>query len=279
MHHRCSAFSLKLALSESRKIWYRNPSRTIANISVFHVLYFREQSMEDSPSITRISSRMQTTALRDVTWSRDFNMLYIDNPVGTGFSFTGTDAGYVTTEEEVGRDLFEALQQFFTLFSEYADNEFYVSGESYAGKYVPATAYTIHANKDIAKMKLSGMIIGDGWTDPINMMDYDQFLQFVGLIGANEAEHFRQALLWNFEVWHSTWSRVTPRRGKVTRCFLWPYREVQDKAKSFIKAGDYASAYKIMNELMDGDQLPYKSYFYNATGLDFYFNLLLSTVS
>lgn len=75
----------------------------------------------------------QTSALRDVPWNRDFNMLYIDNPVGTGFSFTGSDAGYVTSEEEVGRDLFEALQQFFTVFKEFAKNEFYVAGESYAG--------------------------------------------------------------------------------------------------------------------------------------------------
>lgn len=61
-------------------------------------------------------------------------MLYIDNPVGTGFSFTKSDEGYVTNEAEVGRDLFEALQQFFTLFSEYADNDFYITGESYAGE-------------------------------------------------------------------------------------------------------------------------------------------------
>ena len=62
-------------------------------------------------------------------------MLYIDNPVGTGFSFTGSDDGYVTNQVEVGRDLFEALQQFFTVFEEYAANEFYVTGESYAGSY------------------------------------------------------------------------------------------------------------------------------------------------
>ncbi|XP_018496916.1 probable serine carboxypeptidase CPVL [Galendromus occidentalis] len=191
----------------------------------------------------RINEKL-TTELREVAWSHDFNMLYIDNPVGTGFSFTGSDAGFVTTEEEVGRDLFEALQQFFTLFNEYADNEFYVSGESYAGKYVPATAYTIHKNRGRAKMKLSGIIIGDGWTDPINMMDYDQLLQQLGLISAIQADHFKK---------------------------------VQDQAKAFIRQGNYGNAYKIMNELMDGDQLPYKSYFYNATGLDFYFNLLQSS--
>lgn len=76
----------------------------------------------------------QVAKLRNTTWATKFNMLYIDNPVGTGFSFTKHDEGYVTNQSEVGRDLFEALQQFFTVFTEYADNDFYVTGESYAGK-------------------------------------------------------------------------------------------------------------------------------------------------
>lgn len=76
-----------------------------------------------------------TVRIRNATWAQQFNLLYIDNPVGTGYSFTESDAGYVTNQREVGRDLFEALQQFFTLFSEYAKNDFYVTGESYAGRY------------------------------------------------------------------------------------------------------------------------------------------------
>lgn len=63
-------------------------------------------------------------------------MLYIDNPVGTGFSFTQRDEGYTRNETDVGRDLFEALQQFFTLFPEYVGNAFYATGESYAGAYL-----------------------------------------------------------------------------------------------------------------------------------------------
>ncbi len=40
-------------------------------------------------------------------------MLYIDNPVGTGFSFTDSVAGFVQNENDVARDLYSALTQFF----------------------------------------------------------------------------------------------------------------------------------------------------------------------
>ena len=39
-------------------------------------------------------------------------MLYIDNPVGTGFSFTEKEDGFPTTDEEVAVDLMEAIRQF-----------------------------------------------------------------------------------------------------------------------------------------------------------------------
>jgi vitellogenic carboxypeptidase-like protein len=55
--------------------------------------------------------------------------------VGTGFSFTD-EGGYSKNEIDVGNNLYEATIQFFTLFPELQDNDFYVTGESYAGKYV-----------------------------------------------------------------------------------------------------------------------------------------------
>lgn len=35
------------------------------------------------------------------------------------------------------------MKSFYEKFPEYKDNEFYVAGESYAGIYVPLTAYAI----------------------------------------------------------------------------------------------------------------------------------------
>jgi carboxypeptidase C (cathepsin A) len=70
----------------------------------------------------------------------------------SGFSFTGKDDCYAKTEEDVASDLYDALQQFFTLFPDLrTKNEFYVSGESYAGKYVPAITYKIHTMNEATK--------------------------------------------------------------------------------------------------------------------------------
>lgn len=51
-----------------------------------------------------------------------------------GYSFTESDDGYARNETAVGEDLYNALLQFFQLFPELQKNEFYVTGESYAGK-------------------------------------------------------------------------------------------------------------------------------------------------
>lgn len=70
---------------------------------------------------------------RASTWNKEFSLLFIDNPVGVGFSFTQSTAGFVRDEYHVGRDLYSFITQFFTVFDQYAKNDFYIAGESYAG--------------------------------------------------------------------------------------------------------------------------------------------------
>ncbi|RWS03730.1 putative serine carboxypeptidase CPVL-like protein, partial [Dinothrombium tinctorium] len=131
-----------------------------------------------------------TVTRRKYSWANEFSMLYIDNPAGTGFSFTQNDAGYANNENDVARDLYEALQQFFKLFSELRANDFYITGESYAGKYVPAIAYKIHTERN-ANLSLKGIAIGDGLCDPVTMFDYGDFLYQTGHIDELQLHHFR----------------------------------------------------------------------------------------
>ena len=77
-------------------------------------------------------------------WSANHNVLYIDNPVGTGFSFTDHFEAYPNSIEESTEDLYDFLQQFLLMFPELQKVEFFPFGESYAGKYVPALAHKIH---------------------------------------------------------------------------------------------------------------------------------------
>lgn len=39
---------------------------------------------------------------REYSWHIDHNVIYIDNPIGTGFSFTESDSGYATNQIDVG---------------------------------------------------------------------------------------------------------------------------------------------------------------------------------
>ncbi|KAK9879924.1 hypothetical protein WA026_008428 [Henosepilachna vigintioctopunctata] len=135
--------------------------------------------------------------LRKERWSKTHNLIYIDNPAGTGYSFTNP-GGYAHDEEQVGRELYEALQQFFLLFPKLRSNDFFITGESYAGHYIPAISYTILKNNRLASEKyqinLKGIAIGDGWTDPINQLNYGEYLYqhgFVDLKMKNELNAHR----------------------------------------------------------------------------------------
>ncbi|CAN7997176.1 unnamed protein product, partial [Ixodes hexagonus] len=130
---------------------------------------------------------------RESAWTSRFSMLYVDNPVGPGFSFTEKEEGYAKDQTDVGRDMLETLQQFFTLFQEFAGNEFYVSGESFGGKFAPAVAYAIHtAVQPMVHINLKGISIGDGLVELGSMLDYADYLYQIGLVDRNQAAILRQ---------------------------------------------------------------------------------------
>ncbi|XP_059741871.1 probable serine carboxypeptidase CPVL isoform X2 [Bos taurus] len=142
-----------------------------------------------------IVSKNMTLFARDFPWTITFSMLYVDNPVGTGFSFTDHVHGYAIDEDDVARNLYSALIQFFELFSDYRDNDFYVTGESYAGKYVPAIAHYIHILNPVTTMKinLKGIALGDAYFDPKSIIEgYPSFLFQIGLLDEQEKKYFQK---------------------------------------------------------------------------------------
>jgi len=57
-----------------------------------------------------------------------YHLLFIDNPTGTGFSL---QKEFVTDQDEMARDLYQGLQNFFDLHPQFLENDFYIAGESY----------------------------------------------------------------------------------------------------------------------------------------------------
>ena len=82
-----------------------------------------------------------TWLINKYSWLTNASILWIDNPVGAGYSYT--NGAYEHNEKSLSADLATALQQFMLLYPSFNNNRFYIFGESYAGKYVSWLAYTI----------------------------------------------------------------------------------------------------------------------------------------
>lgn len=76
------------------------------------------------------------------SWHTKYNLLFIDNPVGAGFSYTDPD-GYCQNITQVGDHLYIGIKQFFELFPWLQQSEFFITGESFAGKYIPSVGNAI----------------------------------------------------------------------------------------------------------------------------------------
>lgn len=131
--------------------------------------------------------------LRSSTWITSHSVIYIDNPIGTGFSYTDNDDGYSKNENDVGFNLYAALEQFFQLFPQFQKNDFFIAGESYAAKFIPTVANMIDTKNPSAhtKINLKGLAIGNGFFDPEHMLNYGEYYYQVGLLDSNGMDRFR----------------------------------------------------------------------------------------
>lgn len=103
-------------------------------------------------------------------WDNENHVLYVDQPVNTGFSYSDDPRDTVHNEDGVSADMLDFLQEFFAAHPDIADNDFYVTGESYAGHYVPAVSHRVWLAKKKGEGKpinIRGLAIGNGLTDPI----------------------------------------------------------------------------------------------------------------
>ncbi|XP_075526368.1 venom serine carboxypeptidase-like [Dermacentor variabilis] len=103
------------------------------------------------------------------TLQKNMSVLYLDLPVGAGFSFTKVQTAYPSKLEDIVDHVIEFLDQFLKVFSEYKDRPFYLAGESYGARYSVAIANRLLSDRDeVAKqLKLKGIIGGNGFLGPI----------------------------------------------------------------------------------------------------------------
>ncbi|KAI7939349.1 hypothetical protein MJO29_014085 [Puccinia striiformis f. sp. tritici] len=109
------------------------------------------------------------------SWNENANMIYIDQPVGTGYSF-GNRTAKTTSDAMI--DLYEAIQLLLAhpQFSKFVGRPFGVWTESYGGHYAPVLVdHILEMNSQLAGSNQPGRVqipinslgIGNGLTNPL----------------------------------------------------------------------------------------------------------------
>uniref|UniRef100_A0ACD5UZH5 Uncharacterized protein n=3 Tax=Avena sativa TaxID=4498 RepID=A0ACD5UZH5_AVESA len=102
------------------------------------------------------------------SWTKMSNVIFLDSPVGTGFSYSVTKQGYESSDTKAVAQIVIFLTKWFDEHPEFLSNPFYVAGDSYSGLIVPAI--TLEIAKRIedgneSALNLKGYLVGNPVTD------------------------------------------------------------------------------------------------------------------
>ncbi|XP_051787611.1 cathepsin A-like [Erpetoichthys calabaricus] len=115
------------------------------------------------------------------SWNKIANVLYLESPVGVGFSYSD-DKNYSTNDDEVAENNYKALQSFFNKFPNFTLNDFFIFGESYGGIYVPTLSMKIVTGS--SKINFKGFGVGNGLSSyDLNDQSAIYFGYYHGLFG------------------------------------------------------------------------------------------------
>ncbi|KAM3598684.1 uncharacterized protein V6R79_021250 [Siganus canaliculatus] len=122
---------------------------------------------------------------RKTSWVQAASLLFVDNPVGTGFSYAESSDGYATNVATVASDMMVLLRHFFSQKTEFQKVPFYIFSESYGGKM--AAAISLELTKAVAqgtvKCNFAGVALGDSWISPLDsVMTWGPYLYSTSLL-------------------------------------------------------------------------------------------------
>lgn len=146
--------------------------------------------------------------LNQHSWHKSANVLFIDQPVGTGMSSTRGNS-VRTAEDAIAADFYDFLSQFLLRHMEYlavdptsnkqVSRDVILFGESHAGRYIPQFATYILAQNQVPfkdadiTIRLGGVGIGNGWVHPPIQYEYSDFAHGMGLLTFGQVRSLKAA--------------------------------------------------------------------------------------
>lgn len=114
------------------------------------------------------------------SWHKRSNLLFLESPAGVGYSYN-LDTNFDFNDSTVASDSFQAVLDFQSKFKEYANNSFWIAGESYAGKYIPDLMVLLdkyNLASPPTPIPLRGFLIGNGIMDFTDGSLYESQIEY-----------------------------------------------------------------------------------------------------
>ncbi|XP_076058422.1 retinoid-inducible serine carboxypeptidase-like isoform X2 [Oratosquilla oratoria] len=122
---------------------------------------------------------------RTNAWTEEVNVLFVDNPVGTGFSYVDDPKYLAANISVIASDLLEFMKQFFLKVPEFETVPFYIFAEAYGGKMAVRFAQTVLKARSQNKVKcqLAGIALGDSMISPVeSVLSWGPYLYSTSLV-------------------------------------------------------------------------------------------------
>lgn len=107
---------------------------------------------------------------RSFSWINTHNVLFVDNPVGTGYSHVDHNRYLTKDNKQIARDLIELLRGFYVSQPEFKTVPLHIFGESYGGKMAIEFAHELYneIQKGDIDSNLVTVAMGDAWISPMD---------------------------------------------------------------------------------------------------------------
>lgn len=119
-------------------------------------------------NITAYTGGLPSLEYYPYSWTKTASILFVDAPVGTGFSYATSDAAYPTSDTKSASQTFVFLLKWFGEHPNFLNNQFIIGADSYSGISAPILIQEV-LNHNLAGgipyINLKGYILGCPRTD------------------------------------------------------------------------------------------------------------------
>ncbi|XP_071548352.1 retinoid-inducible serine carboxypeptidase-like isoform X1 [Panulirus ornatus] len=122
---------------------------------------------------------------REYAWTKKANLLFVDNPVGTGYSYVENYNDLATDNAQIANDLVAVVKAVFSNNTDMQKMPFFVYAESYGGKMTVdfALAFNQAIQNGEVVSDFRGVALGDSWISPMDSVNtWGMFLYQMGFV-------------------------------------------------------------------------------------------------